>query len=225
MKNMVYASLGNFDFDIFEGSGYNTYWSTTFFLVFMITNVGLFISLFMAIVISLYSEYASRANIYHMLDTLHVRPVTEADHEFSSLVSLPAPLNVLHLFLAPILLTRTDPEFWNTAILWIAYMPILIVTTVLFFAYSVLIYPVCLVKVFFHKMIMIFVYSKSHRVQRADKFMLWVMFTITGPFRLFINIFTDLVSFVRHCVQSDLPRTKLSFKDESLTKENLRVTA
>ena len=225
MKNMVYASLGNFDFAIFEDSGYNQYWATTFFLVFMITNVGLFISLFMAIVVSLYSEFANRAMIYHMIDTLEVRPVAEADHEYSSLVSLPAPLNVLHLFLAPILLTRTDPEFWNTAILWFAYLPILVVTTALFFAYSVLISPLCLLKVFFHKMIMIFVYSKSHRVQRADKFMMWVMFAITGPFRIFINIFTDTWSYMRHCVHTDLKRTKLSFQDKSLTKENLRTTA
>ena len=102
LKNMLYASVGNFDFTIFEDSGYNVLWGTTFFVVFMILNVGLYISLFMAIVTSLYGNFAENARIYHMLDTLHVRPVTEAEKEYSALVSLPAPLNVLHLLLAPV---------------------------------------------------------------------------------------------------------------------------
>ena len=44
-----------------------------------------------------------------MLETLKIRPQTEADKEYSSLISLPTPINVLHMFVAPFLLTSSRP--------------------------------------------------------------------------------------------------------------------
>ena len=105
-------------------------------------------------------------------------------------------INVLLLILAPFLLTSKNPELWNRVILWVAYLPILIVTTLLFVVYECLLYGLAFVKVLFHKMIMIFIYSKSYRVTKADKFMLWIFFAMVGPFRLLFNIATDTVAFV-----------------------------
>ena len=45
-----------------------------------------------------------------MLEKLKIRPVTVADKEFSVLISLPAPLNVILLFLAPFLFVSRNPE-------------------------------------------------------------------------------------------------------------------
>jgi len=85
--------------------------------------------------------------------------------------------------------------------------------------------PVCFLKVFFHKMIMIFVYSKSHRIGRADKFMQWVTFTITGPIRLTANMLVDMVVFLQHCTVMNLrkmnERTKEAIAEKPLSKANL----
>jgi len=195
---MFFGSFGRFDFDIFwDGqTDYNPYWGTAFFLTFLAINVGLYMSLFVAMTVSLYGTVGDRGHIYHMLDTLEVRSVTTADKDYSALISLPTPLNILHILVSPILMTSSSPETVNKAILWIAYLPVFIVTTVIFFTYSVAILPIAFVKIFFHKMIMIFVYSKAYRVTRADKFMLWVFFAIVGPFKLIANVFTDLVAFL-----------------------------
>ena len=69
---------------------------------------------------------------------------------------------------------------WNRVILWVAYFPILITTSSIFLLYTVALVPVTYVKLVFHKLVMIFVYSKSYRVTKADKFMQWILFVIIG---------------------------------------------
>lgn len=77
-ESVFFASIGRFDFDVFwtGQDSYNPYWGAAFFLVFMAVNVGLYMSLFVAIIVALYANVGDRGHIYHMLDTLEVRPTT-----------------------------------------------------------------------------------------------------------------------------------------------------
>ena len=68
----------------------------------------------------------------------------------------------------------------------------------MFLLYTVALVPVTYVKLVFHKLVMIFVYSKSYRVTKADKFMQWILFVIIGLPRLSLNVFTDYAAFLRH---------------------------
>ena len=144
-----------------------------------------------------------------MLESLQVRPVMQADKEYSALISVPPPLNGLHLFYAPFMMTTSNPETFNVKLLFVAYMPLLIFCTFFFIAYNVFMIPICYLKMFFHKMVMIFVYSKSYRVSRADKFMLWIVFAIWGPVRLTVNVFVDTIAFIHHCLKMDLKKTRI----------------
>ena len=67
----------------------------------------------------------------------------------------------------------------------------MITTSSIFLLYTVALVPVTYVKLVFHKLVMIFVYSKSYRVTKADKFMQWILFVIIGLPRLSLNLFTD----------------------------------
>ena len=67
-------------------------------------------SLFVSMLTTLYGEYVRKETVYQMLEKLKIRPVTVADKEFSVLISLPAPLNVILLFLAPFLFVSRNPE-------------------------------------------------------------------------------------------------------------------
>jgi hypothetical protein len=180
-----------------------------FFVIYLIVNIGLFLSLFNSMVVKLYEEFFKNESIYHIMETLKIRPQTQADKEYSALISLPPPLTGLHFFLAPFLMSSRNPEVWNKAILWFAYLPILIVSTLVFVTYNILLLPVAYVKLFFHKLVMIFVYSKSHRVSKADKFILMVIFLPVGPVRLIANVIVDTIAFVKHCVATDLQKTKI----------------
>ena len=73
-----------------------------------------------------------------MIETLKVRSITQADKNYSVLISLPAPFNFLLLFMAPILLTSKDPAKVNERCLYIAYLPVLFFTTILFVAVEVI---------------------------------------------------------------------------------------
>ena len=71
-------------------------------------------------------------------------------------------------------------------------------------------------------MVMIFVYSKSYRVEKADKFMIWVLFALVGIFRLYTNVFIDMVAFLKHAVTSDIHKTKVDFRDTPISKQNMK---
>ena len=156
-----------------------------------------------------------------MLEKLKIRPVTVADKEFSVLISLPAPLNVILLFLAPFLFVSRNPETMNKSLLWVAYLPILICSFTVFSVYNIALLPVTALKLFFHKMIMIFIYSKSVRMSRADKFMLWILFAVVGPFRLVSNVLLDMWTFIRHSTLQNLNKTKVKISKKNMTKKNL----
>ena len=92
-------------------------------------------------------------------------------------------------------------------ILSIAYIPIMICVTIVFIVYNLLLVPICFVKLWWHKLIMVYVYSKSYRVSRADKFITFCMFWGAGLFSLTINTVVDVWYFLKHLWLTDLVKT------------------
>ena len=223
---LFYTGFGFFSYDAFEDeTQFGYFYGFLFLLTFLISNLGLITSIFTSVIVVLYDEFYKHKSIFTMLETLRVRPVMQADKDYSALVSLPPPANGLLLFLAPFLMTTQNPEVINKAILWVAYAPILLMSFMVFFGYNVILLPITYLKVFFHKMIMIFVYSKSYRVSRADKFMLWIFFAMVGPFRLTVNLITDLIAFVQHCTLQNLSKTRVNIREQPLKKNSLQMAS
>jgi hypothetical protein len=108
-KTLFYASLGQFSFEDIAISEKGPYFGITFMIIFLVCNIGIILNIFIAVIAVLYDNYAEHRNVYQMLETLKIRPQTEADKEYSSLISLPTPINVLHMFVAPFLLTSSSP--------------------------------------------------------------------------------------------------------------------
>ena len=52
----------------------------------------------------------------------------------------------------------------------VAYIPVIISSTLIFVIGEMIMWPFVYVKMVFHKLTMVWVYSKSFRVSRADKF-------------------------------------------------------
>ena len=125
--------------------------------MFLVANIGLITSIFSSVIVVLYDEFYRHKSIFTMLETLKVRPVMQADKEYSALISLPPPLNALLFFLGPFLMTSSNPELINKAILWVTYFPLLLLTFMIFAFWNIVLLPVTYIKMFFHKMIMIFV--------------------------------------------------------------------
>lgn len=165
-------------------------------IIFLVCNIGIIMNMFIAVIAVLYDSYSESRNVFQMLETLRIRPQTQADREYSALISLPAPLNVLLVFMAPFLLTSNRPQQLNQCLLSIAYVPVMIYVTMLFIVYNILLIPICYVKLWWHKLFMVMVYSKSYRVSRADKFITFCFFWIFGLLTLTVNTVVDVWYFL-----------------------------
>lgn len=199
-----FASFGTFDFEAIEKARLGKAYGITFLVVFLAINIGLFMSLFVAITTALFQFYQEHENVYQMIETLKVRSVTQADKNYSVLISMPPPLNFILLFVAPCLLTAKNPQKINETLLIIAYIPILVGSVITWLIGEILMWPFVYVKMFFHKLTMVWVYSKSYRVSRADKFANFITYVIIGPVVIVLTTVFDTVFFLRHLIQSDL---------------------
>jgi len=92
--------------------------------------------------------------------------------------------------------------------LYFAYYPVLVATTVIFLAFDILIWPLVFIKMIFHKLTMVWVYSRSFRVSRADKFRNFIHYCMVGPAIIVGNTFVDLCYFWKHMLLYDLQKVK-----------------
>lgn len=69
-------------------------------------------------------------------------------------------------------------------------------------------WPFVYTKMLFHKLTMVWVYSKSYRVSRADKFANFIAFVMHGPFTVIGNSLVDTYFFVNHLLLIDLQKIK-----------------
>ena len=69
---------------------------------------------------------------------------------------------------------------------------------------EVVMWPFVYTKMLFHKLTMVWVYSKSYRVSRADKFANFIFYALAGPFATIGNTFVDTLFFYRHLIRYDL---------------------
>ena len=203
-RTLFYASFGTFSFERIENCRLGINFGVSFLLLFLIINIGLFMKLFVSIITVMYQIYQKNQNIYQMIETLRVRPATQADKTYSVLISMPPPFNFLLFFLAPFVISSKNPQNINMTFLIIAYLPVLITVTLLFIIGEVIMWPFVYTKMVFHKLTMVWVYSKAFRVSRADKFAHFVYFAFFGPFITIGNSFIDLLFFLRHLMQFDL---------------------
>lgn len=222
-RMLFFASFGSVDFERLEEGYLGPLFGKAFFVLFVIINIGIFMSLFIAIIAALFQAYESNENVYQMIETLKIRAVTQADKNYSCLISFVPPFNFILLFAAPFLITSQRPERVNEKLLFIAYLPILVVSVLAFVAGEIIMWPFVYTKMVFHKLTMVWVYSKSWRLSRATKFTNFVGYCAFGPFSTIANTFVDTQFFIRHMVRLDLQKFKHKTSQQEIEKENLKI--
>jgi len=220
-RTLFYASFGTFDFDKIEQTHLGKYYGQSFLIVFLVINIGLFMSLFISIITVLFQVFRKHDRIYQMVETLKLRSTTQADKNYSLLISVPAPFNFFLFFAAPILLTSKNPQQMNQKLLLIFYIPVLAVVTCFFVAGEMIMIPFVYVKMVFHKLTMVWVYSKSYRVSRADKFINFIFFFFFGPFIVIGNSCVDTWFFMRHLVLIELRKIKHKTRFHQIDKQEI----
>lgn len=76
----------------------------------------------------------------------------------------------------------------------------------------------------FHKLTMVWVYSKTYRVSRADKFMRFIFFFAFGPIITVGNTFVDTYFFLQHCMKIDIQKIKHKIRNHEVKKENMKLS-
>jgi NADH:ubiquinone oxidoreductase subunit 4 (subunit M) len=139
------------------------------------------------------------------------------------LISCPAPLNFFLFFIGPVLLTSKNPQRLNQKFLFVFYLPVMTVVTACFIAGEIIMWPFVYVKMVFHKLTMVWVYSKSFRVSRADKFMNFIFYFFAGPFLIIGNSGIDTWFFIRHLMMTNLRKVKHKTRFQQIDKHGLGV--
>lgn len=85
-----------------------------------------------------------------LLYTLSVRDVSEADEKYSSVVSVPFPLSTCNLVLGSIVLGAKSPTL-NLMLLHFYFLPVMLITFIIFSAYQIIILPFAYLKILGHK--------------------------------------------------------------------------
>jgi hypothetical protein len=93
----------------------------------------------------------------------------------------------------------------------------------MFIAGEVLMWPFSYLKMIFHKLTMVWVYSKSYRVSRADKFIKFIFFVFFGPAITIGNTVVDTYFMIRHMIKFDLQKIKHKIKNKQIKKENIET--
>lgn len=158
-----------------------------------------------------------------MIETLQIRSTTQADRKYSVLISIPPPLNVILLFFAPFLVSTTNPQKINERMLKVAYIPVLVFVTIVFGLGEMLMWPFVYIKIVFHKLTMVYVYSKSFRVSRADKFVHFLFFLFCGPVIIPGNSIIDLIYFVKHLTLKELRKLKHKIRHKTISKKSFEI--
>lgn len=105
-KTLFNSSFGNFNFDRIATAKISKEYGISYMIIFLIINVGLFMSLFVSVITVLYHLFQKADRVYQMVETLKVRSTTQADKKYSLLISVPIPFNFFLIFAAPVLLTH-----------------------------------------------------------------------------------------------------------------------
>lgn len=181
-----------------------------YFNSYLILNVTLLINLIIGQLAYAYKKYSEKRNVLMLLYTLSVRDVSEADEKYSSVVSVPFPMTVCNLVFGSIVLAAKSP-FLNLLLLHFYYLPIMLVSFVIFSAYQVVILPFCYLKLIGHKWALIVKAPQGRgslsSIDRVGQFML---FFFVGPLFLVGNVIVDNVWFFVHLYNQNLDRSNSS---------------
>jgi hypothetical protein len=66
-RTLFYSAFGQFDFIVIRNSEYGEYFGVAFLVIFLVVNIGLFMSFFISMITVLYEINAADQNVHHMI--------------------------------------------------------------------------------------------------------------------------------------------------------------
>ena len=195
-------TLSNFDFTVLSRQAKGELIGDIYLLSFLILTSILMLNLLIAILSSVYSNFEDKKLVLYIFEILKLRSTMNYDKQASGLVSTCSPWNLLPLLISPLYFTRTNQIKLNNFVLHICYIPVLIVTAVVFIAFNIAVIPFAYVKGVAIKLKLLFYRKpKTHLYKRMYSV---VLFVIAGVVILLMNLCIDLMFLFKHMYQTTI---------------------
>lgn len=179
---------GEFNFSDVKNGRFGSEVGYIFMVIVAIILIIVLANFLIAIFTSKYYDFLRNEKAIMMQEALILRHVTEADDSHSALISGAFPINGLNWITPPFMFLPQSPKKANEIILHIQYVPIMIVLTVLFVVYNIIIWPVTYLKLIPHKFALIFKKNVAYTGNASNRLGSFLLILFFGPVILFLNI-------------------------------------
>jgi len=225
MLTLFKATLGDFDFDIFDDYSsktlkYTGYAFMTTFLIYMMITLLNFV---IAILSDTYAILTEKSTSLYLREIVYLQNSQGHVKSLSSIVSAWVPFNAIVLPVLPILLIFHRWYFVNTIMLHIMYLPVAVTVFVLQFAITTIFLPVAYLLSLSYKFKQLLFFR--HRVGYCERIMVFVFWLLFGLFVLLGYMIVDMVLFVLNLYSTDLKgiRTENATNDHDLNAVTFMV--
>ena len=187
------GTLGNFDFTVFNGNPKGKLLGNVYLISFLILTAILLLNLLVAILTSVYSRFEDKKFVLYIFEIMKLRSTMNYDKRASGLVSTCPPWNVLPLVLSPLYFTKMNESKLNNFVLHVCYVPVLVVATVVFVAFNLVMIPFAYIKGVAIKLKLLF--HRKPRAQLHRRVLSVVLFATAGGAILLMNLLVDMIFF------------------------------
>ena len=199
---MLEISMGQWDLTIYDEieSPRRKFIGKLFELFVTVTNMLVLVNLIIAIMSDTYAYYVGYRKGLFSKNIIEAVPSYMNDKHYGSLICTFPPFNVISVLILPLLLFIDDREGlmdFNMMLCKLIHLPVLVLTSLLFFASSLLMVPFAYVK-------MLTLKYRLYKKSSEEVYRKFVMYLLIGIPILLISCFTDLYWFVKHSLTWDL---------------------
>jgi len=194
-------TLGGFDLKIYDNcTESRRMLGILYSCLVLIVNMLVLINLLIALMQDTYRMLSKMKRGLLFKQIIQAVPCYKYENQYSCLISIPMPLNVVTIFILPVMVLVKDPSARkriNRVILMITYTPIALLSIAVFFTVNVILLPMAFVKALLHKLLIVFRSKKKEHLAEL------INFTFIGLPVMLSGQAVELKEFVVHLYNWD----------------------
>ena len=142
MIYLISAALGNFDYSIFDNSGYylSKYYGYIYQTLYLIVISITLLNFLIAILADIYTTLHTQSKGLHSRQILLMRSGFDNDPYYSSLVLLPVPLNIFMITFTPFIVLMKSEKL-NSSLTYMWYTPVFLLSMIGFIVWNLIFLP------------------------------------------------------------------------------------
>lgn len=182
--SLLSASLGSFDFTPFESKDMvlSTSFGYYFLILYLVISNIVLLNFIIAILANTYNKLIGVSKALYFNEIIKIRNVLECDKYYSSLVSLPIPLNAALIPAYPFIIFCKSKRL-NNLMLHISYLPVMVLGTLCFCLLSIVLWPISYLALLWQNFIDIWE-KGSNGGSRWREFVQFLQMIFKAPFML-----------------------------------------